>query len=69
MIDFNMFFRQLQGVIQNPNQFLASRGLPQNPQQAVQELLNSGRMTQQQFNQLKQTAEQIQNMPQFKKMF
>lgn len=33
-----------------------------NPQQQVQNLLNSGRMTQEQFTQLKQMAEQMQNL-------
>ncbi len=50
-----------------------SRGFPQgvlnNPQQAVQDLLNSGKMTQQQFNDLQETARQIQNMPQFRNYF
>lgn len=32
------------------------------PQQQVQQLLNSGQMTQQQFNQLSQAATQFQNM-------
>lgn len=32
------------------------------PKQQVQQLLNSGRMTQQQYNQLSQMATQIQNM-------
>lgn len=33
-----------------------------NPQQQVQQLLNSGQMTQEQFNQLSQAATQFQNM-------
>lgn len=33
-----------------------------NPKQQVQQLLNSGRMSQKQFNQLSQMATQIQNM-------
>ena len=33
-----------------------------NPKQQVQQLLNSGKMSQQQFNQLSQMATQIQNM-------
>lgn len=33
-----------------------------NPQQIVQNLLNSGRMSQQQFNQLQQMANQIQKL-------
>ena len=73
MINLPMLFNQLQGLLMNPAQFLASRGMPQdalqNPQQAVQNLLNSGRMSQEQFNQFQQTARQIQNMPQFKNMF
>ena len=32
------------------------------PRQQVQQLLNSGRMSQEQFNQLSQMATQIQNM-------
>lgn len=72
MVNLQQIFGQLTGVLQNPAQFLASRGMPnamQNPQQMVQDLLNSGRMSQEQFNQLKQTAEQIQQMPQFKQYF
>ena len=33
-----------------------------NPKQQVQQLLNSGRMSQEQFNQLSQMATQIQNI-------
>lgn len=73
MINLPMLFNQLQGLLMNPAQFLASRGMSQdalqNPQQAVQNLLNSGRMSQEQFNQFQQTARQIQNMPQFRNMF
>ena len=42
------------------NQFRAS--FQGDPQQKVQELLNSGQMTQQQYNQFRQQAEQIQRM-------
>lgn len=57
-------FNMLQGTLQNPAPFLARMGMPnamQNPQQAVQELLNSGRMSQQQFNDLRNMAMQFQN--------
>lgn len=40
------------------NQFKQQIG-NQNPQQMVQQLLDSGRMSQQQFNQLSQMANQI----------
>jgi hypothetical protein len=58
-------FQMLQSALQNPGPMLSRMGIPQsalnNPQQAVQDLLNSGRMSQQQFNQLRQTAQQFQN--------
>lgn len=43
------------------NQFRQTFNGQQNPQQMVQQLLNSGRMTQEQFNQLSQMANQIMN--------
>lgn len=42
------------------NQFKAN--FQGDPRQKVQELMNSGRMTQQQFNQLQGMATQFQNM-------
>lgn len=64
MFDMNQFrmFRQ------NPMQFLMQRGMniPQNiqndPNAIVQHLLNSGQITQQQYNQAAQMARQFQNM-------
>lgn len=65
--------QMLQGAMQNPQQILGKLGLGQdalqNPQAAVQQLMNSGRMTQQQFNSLQQTANQIVNNPMFGKLF
>ena len=64
MFDMNQFrmFRQ------NPMQYLMQRGMniPQNiqndPNAIVQYLLNSGQITQQQYNQAAQMARQFQNM-------
>lgn len=50
----------MNGLLQRFNQF--KKTFSGNPQQQVQQLLNSGRMTQDQFNQLKQMADQIQKM-------
>ena len=65
MNNMSGIFNMLQGALQNPGPFLSRMGIPQsalnNPQQAVQELMNSGRMSQQQFEQLRQTAMQFQN--------
>lgn len=67
------FLSQFRGFMQNPLQFLAERRLPQdamqNPQAAVQQLLNSGQMSQSQFNQLQKMAKQIANNPQFTQIF
>ena len=53
-------FGNIQNMINQLNQFRNTfRG---DPKQQVQELLNSGRMTQDQFNKLKQMADQIQGM-------
>lgn len=53
-------FGNMQNFIQRFNQFKST--FSGNPQQRVQELLNSGQMTQAQFNQLAQQATQIQKM-------
>ena len=65
MNNMSGIFNMLQGMLQNPGPMLARMGIPQsalqNPRQAVQDLMNSGRMSQQQFEQLRQTAMQFQN--------
>ncbi len=65
-------FSGLQNALANPATFFSSMGFPanaiQNPQAMTQQLVNSGRMSQQQLNQYYQIAQQIQSMPQFKQM-
>ena len=56
----------------SPMQAFSQFGVPQNmnnPSEIIQHLMNSGKMSQQQFNQLQQMAGQLQNNPQFKQMF
>lgn len=53
-------FGNMQNLIQRLNQFRQS--FQGNPKQQVQQLLNSGQMSQNQYNQLSQLATQIQNM-------
>lgn len=61
----NNIMSQFQTFQQNPMQFLMSRNIniPQqymsNPRDAIQYLLNSGRMSQANFNQLSQMASQM----------
>ncbi len=53
-------FNNMQNMISKLNQFRQS--FQGDPKQQVQQLLNSGRMSQNQYNQLSQMATQIQNM-------
>ncbi len=62
---FNMLGEQQQmnpmtNLVNQLNQFRQS--FSGDPKQQVQQLLNSGRMSQSQYNQLSQMATQIQNM-------
>ena len=53
-------FSNMSSMIQRLNQF--RNGFNGNAKEQVQQLLNSGKMSQQQYNQLSQMATQIQNM-------
>lgn len=53
-------FGNLMGLMTEFNKFASN--FKGNPQQKVQELLNSGQMTQAQFDQLSQTAQMLQKM-------
>ena len=66
------FLNQFSQFMRNPMQMISQRipGIPQgmnDPNQIIQSLMNSGRMSQEQYNQLSQVARQIQNNPQFRK--
>ena len=69
------FLNQFRGFVQNPMLFFLRQKLNipqdafQNPQQTVQNLMNSGKMTQQQFNSLQQAARRIVGDPQFTQIF
>lgn len=52
-------FGGMQNFMNQFNQFKQNFPGNQNPQQMVQQLLDSGRMSQQQFNELSQMANQI----------
>jgi len=53
-------FGNMQDLLQRLSQFRQS--FQGDPKQQVQQLLNSGKMSQSQYNQLSQMATQIQNM-------
>jgi len=62
----NNMIQMIMQAMQNPGAVLQKIGLGpealRDPQAAVQQLMNSGRMSQQQFNQMQQAARQIQSM-------
>ena len=68
------FMGQFRGFMNNPMQFMAARkmNLPQNwmqdPNGAIQSLMNSGAMSQSQYNQLNQMARSLMQQPQFQQM-
>ena len=73
MNNIGALISQFQSFMQNPAQLLMQRGLPQNalqnPREAVQQLMNSGQLSQQQFNQLQAAANNIISNPLFRQMF
>lgn len=68
-----MLFSAFQNFQQNPGAFLSRLNIPAqyqgNPSGAIQYLMDSGRITQQQYNQAKQMAGQLQNNPMFAQLF
>lgn len=57
--NFMQRFGNMQNFMSQFNQFRQNFGNGQNPQAMVQQLLDSGKMSQEQFNQLSQMANQI----------
>ena len=74
-MNFNSFINMFSGFRKNPMQMFNQNGiniphdLQNNPRGIIQNLMDSGKMTQDQYNQLQQMATQIQNNPQFMKHF
>jgi hypothetical protein len=58
---------------QNPSQFLSQINVPNeymnDPQGAIQYLMNSGKITQEQYNFANNQFKELQNNPLFKQMF
>lgn len=57
---------QVKQFLSNPQAMIQQMRIPQqfqnNPQGMIQKLMNDGRLTQDQYNRLQQTAQQIQSM-------
>jgi hypothetical protein len=71
---FNLL-TQFRGFMQNPTQFLMQQNLGltqemlQNPSNAIQYLMNTGKITQEQYNQAVRQAERLKRNPQFQQFF
>ena len=63
---------QFQQFMGNPMGYVMQKnmGIPQeylnNPDEAIQYLMNTGKLTQQQYNEVNEAAKKIQNNPMFK---
>ena len=73
MINLKALFNMYSQLMQNPNQFLSQLNIPNeyanDPQGAIQYLMNNGKITQDQFNMANNQLKQLQNNPLFKQMF
>ncbi len=60
-------------LMQNPNQFLQKMNIPveysNDPQGAIQYLMNNGKITQADYNNANNQLKQLQNNPLFKQFF
>lgn len=60
-------------LMQNPNQMLSQMGIPKefqnSPQNAIQYLMNNGKISQAQYNNANNQLKQMQNNPLFKQLF
>lgn len=73
MIDMKALFNAYTQLRQNPSQFLQKYGIPQqftgSSQDAIQYLMNNGKVTQSQYNDANNQLKQLQNNPMFKQFF
>lgn len=73
MIDMRALFNAYTQLRQNPSQFLQKYGIPQqftgSSQDAIQYLMNNGKITQSQYNDANNQLKQLQNNPMFKQFF
>lgn len=73
MMDIRALFQAYTQLRQNPGQFLQKFNIPQeymnNPQGAIQYLMNNGKISQSQFNIANNQLKQMQDNPMFKQLF
>ena len=73
MINIKALFNAYTQFRQNPNQLLQKLNIPteylNNPQGAIQYLMNNGNITQEMYNNANNQLKQLQNDPMFKQYF
>lgn len=73
MTNIKALFEAYSQLIQNPTQILQKLNIPQeyvnNPQGAIQYLMNNGKITQAQYNDANNQLKQLQSNPLFKQYF
>jgi hypothetical protein len=73
VMNIRALFQAYTQLRQNPTQFLQKMNIPQeylsNPQGAIQHLMNTGRISQEQYNNANNQLKQMQNDPMFKQFF
>ena len=73
MINVKALFEAYTQLMQNPTQMLQKLNIPNecqdNPQKAIQYLMNTGRISQEQYNAASNQLKQLQNNPMFKQYF
>jgi len=72
-MNIKALFNAYTQLMQNPTQILQQLNIPNNyandPQGAIQYLMNNGRITQDQYNAANNQLRQLQNNPMFKQLF
>lgn len=73
MMNIKNLFSMYSQLLSNPNQVLQQLNIPQeyanNPQGAIQYLMNNGRISQEQYNKANNQLKQLQADPMFKQLF
>ncbi len=73
MLNIQALFQAYTQLRQNPNQILASMNIPEqfrnDPNGAIQYLMNNGKISQQQYNDANNRLKQLQNNPLFRQFF
>ena len=71
--NFNTFMNGFKSFMSNPSQFVMQRygfsqDIANNPDKMIQQMMNSGRISQDQYNYARNIAQQIQQNPMFSQL-